>query len=236
MPAAEPRRRGDRRADRLDELQRRLDRRLRAAAHDRARDRPGVALLAEVAQRARQTALVPLADELARGQLLLGVHAHVQRRLVGVGEAALARIDLHRGHAQVEVRRVGLHSLLREQLQCLGIARANEAQRAADVLGELLEARSASGSRSIAISVPDDPSRSATRRACPPSPNVQSITVWPGAGEQPEQLAGEHRDVPCTGRGLPAAAQRAPVPPRAAGLRERSRAEPDGRPREPRRS
>src|SRR5438876_2854618 len=41
---------------------------------------------------------------------------------------------------------------------------------------------SASGSRSIATSVPDGPRRRATRRACPPSPNVQSIAHWPGWG------------------------------------------------------
>src|ERR1700682_63035 len=41
---------------------------------------------------------------------------------------------------------------------------------------------SASGSRSIATSVPDGPRRSATARACPPSPKVQSIAVWPGRG------------------------------------------------------
>src|ERR1700683_1780311 len=40
----------------------------------------------------------------------------------------------------------------------------------------------ASGSRSIAMSVPSGPSRCATRRACPPSPKVQSIAVWPGWG------------------------------------------------------
>src|ERR1700716_3465787 len=42
---------------------------------------------------------------------------------------------------------------------------------------------SASGSRSIAISVPEEPSLPATRRAWPPSPNVQSTAVCPGWGE-----------------------------------------------------
>src|SRR3984957_15925271 len=41
---------------------------------------------------------------------------------------------------------------------------------------------SASGSRSIATSVPDGPSRSARSRAWPPSPNVQSIASCPGCG------------------------------------------------------
>ena len=46
-----------------------------------------------------------------RSSSLVGVHAHVQRRVVGVGEAALARVDLHRGHAEVEVDQVGAQAL-----------------------------------------------------------------------------------------------------------------------------
>src|SRR3954467_5326786 len=38
------------------------------------------------------------------------------------------------------------------------------------------------GSRSRAINVPSGPTRSATRRAWPPSPNVQSTAVSPGDG------------------------------------------------------
>src|SRR5579875_219066 len=41
---------------------------------------------------------------------------------------------------------------------------------------------SAAGSRSIPISVPPGLTRSATRRACPPPPNVQSIATSPGWG------------------------------------------------------
>src|SRR5690348_17184144 len=41
---------------------------------------------------------------------------------------------------------------------------------------------SAAGSRSMQISVPERPMRSAIRRACPPPPKVQSITVSPGCG------------------------------------------------------
>src|SRR3954454_7668580 len=41
---------------------------------------------------------------------------------------------------------------------------------------------SAKGSRSIAISVPPGPIRSATNRAWPPAPNVQSTAVCPGCG------------------------------------------------------
>src|SRR4051794_2430868 len=41
---------------------------------------------------------------------------------------------------------------------------------------------SAAGSRSMQMSVPSGPIRSATRRAWPPSPNVQSIATSPGRG------------------------------------------------------
>src|SRR5690349_12135287 len=40
----------------------------------------------------------------------------------------------------------------------------------------------AAGSRSMQMTVPVGPTRSATRRAWPPSPNVQSTAVSPGAG------------------------------------------------------
>src|SRR5436190_15561518 len=41
---------------------------------------------------------------------------------------------------------------------------------------------SAAGSRSMQMSVPLGPIRSATRRAWPPSPKVQSIAISPGCG------------------------------------------------------
>src|ERR1022692_3405460 len=43
-----------------------------------------------------------------------------------------------------------------------------------------IKGSSASGSRSIATSVPSGPKRSQSRAACPPPPKVQSTTVWPG--------------------------------------------------------
>src|SRR4051812_21856233 len=50
-------------------------------------------------------------------------------------------------------------------------SRANESKRS-----------SAAGSRSMQMSVPAGPMRSATRRAWPPSPKVQSMAVSPGCG------------------------------------------------------
>src|SRR5881275_663076 len=52
-----------------------------------------------------------------------------------------------------------------------GASRANSSKRS-----------SAAGSRSMHTSVPVGPTRPATRRAWPPSPNVQSIAVSPGCG------------------------------------------------------
>ncbi len=42
----------------------------------------------------------------------------------------------------------------------------------------------ASGSRSMPISVPEAPIRSAIRRAWPPPPKVQSTAISPGAGSR----------------------------------------------------
>src|SRR6202007_1948144 len=91
VPAAEARRRRDRGVDRLDERQRGRDRNARAPPDDRPRDRRGAALLAELAQRGGEAALVPFGDDLACAERLAGVHAHIERGVVGGGEAALAR-------------------------------------------------------------------------------------------------------------------------------------------------
>ena len=115
VAAAEPRGRGDRGGDGVDELEGGGE--SAAAADDLPRDPLGVALLAVLAQRAREAAALPRVDDLGGGQLLRRVHAHVERRVVGVGEAALARVDLHRGHPEVEVDEVGLEALLLQQLE-----------------------------------------------------------------------------------------------------------------------
>ena len=89
-------------------------------AHDRPARSAGVALLAVVAEQAREPALVPVVDDIGGRQLLGRVHAHVQRRVVGVGEAALPRVDLHRGHAEVDVDEVDGDALLAQRGQRLG--------------------------------------------------------------------------------------------------------------------
>ena len=88
-----------------------------AAADDLARDPVREALLAVLAQHARDPAAIPGVDDLGGRQLLVGVHAHVQRRVVRVGEPALAVVDLHRAHAEVHVDEVGADALVDQLLQ-----------------------------------------------------------------------------------------------------------------------
>ena len=66
VAAGEARGRGDRGGDRVDELEGRAQLRPRAAADDLARDPVGEALLAVLAQRAREPAALPRVDDLAR--------------------------------------------------------------------------------------------------------------------------------------------------------------------------
>ena len=86
-----------------------------------------------------KAALVEALHDLAGGELLARVHAHVQRSVVGVGEAALARVDLHRGGAEVEVDRVCADSLPHQHLQPLGVAGADEPHIAGDLGRKLNE-------------------------------------------------------------------------------------------------
>ena len=117
VAAGEAGRRGHGGGDRVVELERRGQLGAAAAADDLARDPVREALLAVLAQHARQPPAVPRVDDLVRGQLLVRVHAHVERRVVRVGEAALAVVDLHRAHAQVHVREVRADAFLDQLLE-----------------------------------------------------------------------------------------------------------------------
>ena len=106
VPAGEARGRGDRGVDR----RRRAPASCRSAARrggarSRGRSRRRGAPRRSRAARAASRRWSHSATISRARELLVGVHAHVQRRVVGVGEAALARVDLHRGHPEVEVRR-----------------------------------------------------------------------------------------------------------------------------------
>ncbi len=197
---------GDRGLDRVDELQRGHDRGLLAPADDRPRDRARVALLAEVAKDVRQATLVPFGHDLTGAQLLRRIHAHVERRVVGVGEAALAGVYLHRGHAKVEVGHVRAHALAGEQLQRLCVARADEAHRARGLGGQLGEALLGLG---IAV---DRHQRAGRAQSLGQQASVAAVAegaVDRGLArlriEQLEQLDRQHRGV----RGLRRAAERA---------------------------
>ncbi len=96
VAARELRRHRDRRLDRLDQVVGRLEFPARAATRDRAGDRAREALLAVLVEELGQAPLVPAVDDVARVELLRRVHSHVERCVVGVGEAALPGVDLHR--------------------------------------------------------------------------------------------------------------------------------------------
>src|SRR5829696_6682489 len=122
MPVAEARRRGDRGPDDLDELARPLDRPPAALASDRPRDLARVPLFAVALADLREVALAPFVDDLARRDRVARVHAHVERRVDGVREAALRPVELHRRHAEVEQDRVGPNAVvgeLAEDIRCL---------------------------------------------------------------------------------------------------------------------
>src|SRR5690242_9011534 len=127
MPVTEPRRGRDRGTDDLDAPARALDRVLAPAPDDRTRDLARVALLAVVLEDPRQLALAFLVDELAGRELGGRVHAHVERRVGRVREAALGPVDLHRGDSEVEQDRVGAYVVRRELLEHIRELTAKEA-------------------------------------------------------------------------------------------------------------
>ena len=91
--------------DRLDQLGGRLER--AAARRSRGRSSRRGAPRRSVAD---ASAIRVSGHSLTRsrgGQLCVGIHPHVERRVVGVGEAALPGVDLHRGHPEVHVDHVG---------------------------------------------------------------------------------------------------------------------------------
>ena len=182
MPLAEPRGRGDRALDRVHELARPLERLLLAPPDDRARDLLRVPLFAVAAEdRRRARARATRSRCRGRAQLLRGVHAHVERRVDRVREAALGPVELHRGDAEVEQDRVGLNAVRRRA--AAGRRRSRRAG-GAPCTPERFSKRSkyvrAVGSRSIAISLPRPCRSAASSAAWPPAPNVASTTVSPG--------------------------------------------------------
>ena len=139
MAVAEAARRGDGAADRVDEIGRPLERGLLPAADDRAGDLAREALLAEAAEDVGELALVRLVDEVAGRDGLGRVHAHVERGVDRVGEAALGPVDLHARDAEVEEDRVDLEAVLGELAEDDGEVAAQEPRAGAALAAEAVE-------------------------------------------------------------------------------------------------
>ena len=119
------------------------------------------------------------------GQVGRGIHAHVERRVGGVGEAALGPVELHRGDAEVEQDRVGADAVRRRAARAP--ARTRRAAAAPSRRSRAGAARSTGatvGSRSIAISLPSPRRRPARSSAWPPAPKVRRRSSRPGRGRE----------------------------------------------------
>ncbi len=92
-----------------------LDRLLLPRRDDAARDRLRVPLLAVAPEDVGQCIRTQCVDEVCRRDLEFRVHAHVERRIVGIGEAPLAPVELHGGDTQVHEDHVGRRFLTRGQ-------------------------------------------------------------------------------------------------------------------------
>ncbi len=99
VTAPAPGGRGDAGADRVHELRARVH---RASSDDGARNAARKALFAVRGDDVRQVLFGVGVQHLLRGQLLGAVHAHVERRVGPVREAALGSVDLRATQAQIE--------------------------------------------------------------------------------------------------------------------------------------
>ena len=189
---------GDRVGDHVDELRGRLDRLTRALAHDRARDLARVALLAVLAQDAREAALVPGRDEL--GGALPGrwdpCACRAARRRRTRSRARRRRSASRRCRDPCSTTSAWTSSA-HELLERLRERRGDEARAARRVGGEALEAaRAASGSRSIAISRPVGAESLGDEARVPAGAERRVDRRLAGLRvEQLEQLRGEDGDV-----------------------------------------
>ncbi len=196
MPAGETHRRRNRAADRVHELLCRLDRRLRRGATIARAIWRRVALLAVVAQHARELSLVPLATSSRARELL--------RR--GPSACRAARRRRRRSHARGcrpasttprgRSRRRRRSTPSSRAAERLGITGADEAQRAGHLACELTEALF--GQR-VAIDRDQRPSRPETLgdepRVAAVAEGAVDDDVAGGRREQLEQLVRQHGDM-----------------------------------------
>ena len=86
-------------ADHVDELARRVQ---RPGRDDAARDAAREALLAVARdQRRASSSDVVAVHDVGRGERLLGVHAHVERRVEAIREPALGTVELRAAHPEI---------------------------------------------------------------------------------------------------------------------------------------
>jgi hypothetical protein len=110
MASGPPRRSRDRRRHDRRQLSCRLH---RPGSDDRPGDAVGEALVAVLADHARQLVLGVAVDDVIRGPRGVGVHAHIERPLVAVRETAFGAVELRRRHAEVEQRTAQLADRVR---------------------------------------------------------------------------------------------------------------------------
>jgi hypothetical protein len=84
-----------------DEVRRRRERGLTPSTDDLLRDAAGELLLAVARDDPAELGLVEVGEQVGGGRAARGVHPHVERRVLGVGEAAVLLVELERGDAQV---------------------------------------------------------------------------------------------------------------------------------------
>ena len=105
----------DGRVDDLDQLPGGFDGMRLPPVAQHARDLHRPVFLAVVANDPCDFLLAPVVDDRARGKRLALIHAHVQRRVGVIGEAAAALVQLMTGHAQIEQRPVDGKDVLRRE-------------------------------------------------------------------------------------------------------------------------
>ena len=86
----------------------------RATPDDAARDLARVALLAVRPEDRLELALVVRRENVGGASLVGRIHAHVERRVGRVREAALGAVDLHRREAEVEQHGIRAHAVAGE--------------------------------------------------------------------------------------------------------------------------
>ena len=156
-----------------------------ALADDRRGDPPGEPLLAVLAQDAGQVLDGVGVEHLGGGQVLAGVHPHVQRRVDPVGEAAVVLVELQGRDAEVEQDRGDrAEPEPLEDLADLVVHRVHQVHPVAE-RGEPL-ARPARAPRGRGRCRPGRRPGwpSAAPRACPPIPSVPSTTHRAGLAQR----------------------------------------------------